>query len=125
MKCFYFVFFFFRRLHEDLNAKCQDENMLNSKLYELERKNVVLATENKEVSVFKNSHHFGIFFFFFQAQRKYELELENRRTLERNLEEAQRLLDNERQVKNQMGATNREWTEKISSLERQVNSKLI
>jgi hypothetical protein len=39
----------FRRLHEDLNGKCQDEKILNSKLYELERKNVVLATENKEV----------------------------------------------------------------------------
>ncbi|CAF4574909.1 unnamed protein product, partial [Rotaria magnacalcarata] len=61
---------------------CQDEKVLNSKLYELERKNVVLVTENKE------------------AQRKYELELENRRTFERNLEETQRLLDNERQVKN-------------------------
>ncbi|CAF1596153.1 unnamed protein product, partial [Adineta ricciae] len=92
-----------RRLHEDLNAKCQDEKVLNSKLYELERKNVVLATENKE------------------AQRKYELELENRRTFERNLEELQRLYDNERQVKNQMGVTNREWTEKISNLERQLN----
>ena len=56
-----------------------------------------------------------------QAQRKYELELENRRTFERNLEEIQRLYDNERQVKNQMGVTNREWTEKISNLERQVN----
>jgi hypothetical protein len=41
----------FRRLHEDLNAKCQDEKVLNSKLYELERKNVVVATENKEVCV--------------------------------------------------------------------------
>jgi len=39
----------FRRLHEDLNSKCQDEKGLNNKLYELERKNVVLATENKEV----------------------------------------------------------------------------
>ncbi|CAF4771522.1 unnamed protein product, partial [Rotaria sp. Silwood1] len=92
-----------RRLHEDLNAKCQDEKILNSKLYELERKNVVLATENKE------------------AQRKYELELENRRTFERNLDEVQRLLDNERQVKNQMGVTNREWTDKLISLERQLN----
>ncbi len=59
-------------------------------------------------------------FFFNQAQRKYELELENRRAFERNLEEVQRLLDNERQVKNQMGVTNREWTEKITNLERQV-----
>ncbi|CAF3587436.1 unnamed protein product [Rotaria sordida] len=92
-----------RRLHEDLNAKCQDEKILNSKLYELERKNVVIATENKE------------------AQRKYELELENRRTLERNLDEVQRLLDNERQVKNQMGVTNREWTDRLTSLERQLN----
>jgi len=92
-----------RRFHEDLNNKCQDEKILNSKLYELERKNVVLATENKE------------------AQRKYELELENRRTLERNLEEIQRLFDNERHMKNQMGVTNREWTEKITSLERQCN----
>jgi hypothetical protein len=40
--------------------------------------------------------------------------------LERSLEEVQRLFDNERQVKNQMGATNREWTEKITNLERQV-----
>ena len=40
---------FSRRLHEDFNGKCQDEKVLNSKLYELERKNVVLATENKEV----------------------------------------------------------------------------
>ncbi|CAF3799316.1 unnamed protein product [Rotaria magnacalcarata] len=92
-----------RRFHEDLNAKCQDEKVLNSKLYELERKNVVLVTENKE------------------AQRKYELELENRRTFERNLEETQRLLDNERQVKNQMGVTNREWTDKLTSFERQLN----
>jgi hypothetical protein len=49
--CSFFEFYFvvFRRLHEDLNNKCQDEKILNSKLYELERKNVVLATENKEV----------------------------------------------------------------------------
>jgi len=40
--------------------------------------------------------------------------------LERNLEEIQRLFDNERHMKNQMGVTNREWTEKITSLERQV-----
>ena len=40
---------FCRRLHEDFNGKCQDEKVLNGKLYELERKNVVLATENKEV----------------------------------------------------------------------------
>ncbi len=59
-------------------------------------------------------------FFCNQAQRKYELELENRRSFERNLEEVQRLLDNERQMKNQMGVTNREWTEKITNLERQV-----
>jgi len=45
----YFPFVFYRRFHEDLNNKCQDEKILNSKLYELERKNVVLATENKEV----------------------------------------------------------------------------
>jgi hypothetical protein len=32
-----------------MNNKCQDEKVLNGKLYELERKNVVLATENKEV----------------------------------------------------------------------------
>jgi len=93
----------FRRLHEDLNNKCQDEKVLNNKLYELERKNVVLATETKE------------------AQRKYEFELENRRAIERNLEELQRLLDNERQMKNQMGVTNREWTEKLVALERQLN----
>ncbi|CAF3913512.1 unnamed protein product, partial [Rotaria sp. Silwood1] len=35
--------------------------------------------------------------------------------------EVQRLLDNERQVKNQMGVTNREWTDKLISLERQLN----
>jgi len=46
---FLYEFSLFRRLHEDLNGKCQDEKILNSKLYELERKNVVLATENKEV----------------------------------------------------------------------------
>ncbi|CAF5175236.1 unnamed protein product, partial [Rotaria magnacalcarata] len=33
----------------------------------------------------------------------------------------QRLLDNERQVKNQMGVTNREWTDKLTSFERQLN----
>jgi hypothetical protein len=32
-----------------LNVKCQEEQTLNNKVYELERKNVVLATENKEV----------------------------------------------------------------------------
>jgi hypothetical protein len=47
---FVFHSLFFRRLHDDLNGKCQDEKVLNGKLYELERKNVVLATENKEVS---------------------------------------------------------------------------
>ncbi len=50
---FNFEFFIFRRLHEDLNNKCQDEKILNNKLYELERKNVVLATENKEVCEIK------------------------------------------------------------------------
>ena len=40
--------------------------------------------------------------------------------MERNLEEIQRLFDNERHMKNQMGVTNREWTEKITSLVRQV-----
>lgn len=39
----------FRRLYEDLNAKRQDEQSLNSQLYELERKNATLITENKEV----------------------------------------------------------------------------
>ncbi len=72
---------------------------------------------NKNLQLGEKS--FG-FFFHDQAQRKYELELENRRSFERNLEELQRLLDNERQMKNQMGVTNREWTEKISNLERQV-----
>lgn len=39
----------FRRLYEDLNAKRQEEQSLNSQLYELERKNATLTTENKEV----------------------------------------------------------------------------
>ncbi|CAF3051750.1 unnamed protein product [Rotaria sp. Silwood2] len=90
-------------LHEDLNAKCENEKNLNSKLYELERKNVVLTTENKEI------------------QRKYERELENRQTFERNLEETQCLLDDERQVKNLTDITNREWTDKLTNLERQLN----
>lgn len=51
--------------------------------------------------------------------------MENRRGFERKLEEMQRLFDNERLVKNQMGATNREWTEKISNLERQVRTSLV
>ena len=50
------------------------------------------------------------------------MELENRRTYERNLEEAQRSLENEKQAKTQIGATNREGIEKLTSLERQVNS---
>ena len=44
-----FIDFTFRRLHDDLNAKCQDEQLLNSKLYDVEKLNVVLATELKEV----------------------------------------------------------------------------
>ncbi len=39
----------FRRLYDDLNVKCQEEKILNNKLYELERRNVVLDSENKEV----------------------------------------------------------------------------
>lgn len=66
-----------------------------------------------------------VFVYCHQSQRKYELEIENRRSIERNLEEVQRLLDNERQMKNQMGVTNREWTDKITILERQVNSSLV
>ncbi|CAF4430484.1 unnamed protein product, partial [Rotaria sp. Silwood2] len=92
-----------RRLYDDLNVKCQEEQSLNGKLYEIERKNVILTTENKE------------------AQRKYELELENRRTYERNLEEIHRTLEYEKQAKTQMDATNREWIEKITTLERQIN----
>ncbi|CAF3906554.1 unnamed protein product, partial [Rotaria magnacalcarata] len=92
-----------RRLYDDLNVKCQEEKSLNSKLYEIERKNVILTTENKE------------------AQRKYELELENRRTFERNFEETQRSLEYEKQAKIQMEAMNREWIEKITILERQLN----
>ncbi|CAF1115190.1 unnamed protein product [Rotaria sordida] len=92
-----------RRLYEDLNIKCQDEQSLNSKLYDIERKNVILTTENKE------------------AQRKYELELENRRTYERKLEEIQRTLENEKQTKTQMDSTNRESIEKLTILERQIN----
>ncbi|CAF1345811.1 unnamed protein product [Didymodactylos carnosus] len=92
-----------RRLHDDLNAKCQDEKVLNTKIFELERKNVVLQTENKE------------------AQRKHEMEIENRRALEISLEESQRQFENERYGKNQMVNTNREWTEKITNLERQLN----
>ncbi|CAF3673868.1 unnamed protein product [Rotaria socialis] len=92
-----------RRLYDDLNVKCQEEQLLNSKLYEIERKNVILTTENKE------------------AQRKYELELENRRTFERNFEETQRSLEHEKQAKIQMEAMNREWMEKINVLERQSN----
>ena len=38
-----------RRLQDDMNNKCQDEQHLNSKIYDLERKNVVLTTEHKEV----------------------------------------------------------------------------
>ncbi|CAF1315214.1 unnamed protein product, partial [Didymodactylos carnosus] len=90
-----------RRVHDDMNAKCQDEKVLNTKIYELERKNVVLQTENKE------------------AQRKYEMEIENRRSFEIRLDELQRLLENERYGKNQMVNTNREWTERITNLERQ------
>ncbi|CAF3852163.1 unnamed protein product [Rotaria sp. Silwood1] len=92
-----------RRLYDDLNVKCQEEKSLNSKLYEIEKKNIILTTENKE------------------AQRKYELEIENRRTSERNLEEIQRTLEYEKQAKTQMDATNREWTDKITLLERQIN----
>ncbi len=58
--------------------------------------------------------------FYNQAQRKYELELENRRTCEQNLEEVQRILESEKQARNQMGVTNREWTERVTNLERQV-----
>ncbi|CAF5228445.1 unnamed protein product, partial [Rotaria magnacalcarata] len=56
-----------------------------------------------------------------EAQRKYELELENRRTFERNFEETQRSLEYEKQAKIQMEAMNREWIEKITILERQLN----
>ena len=111
----------FSRLNENLNAKCQEEQALNTKLLDLERKNIVLATQSQEVrnpSIEFMIHNSSLFF---QAQRKYELELDNRRTFERNLEETQRSLEQERQTKNQMGATNREWMEKIVNLERQVN----
>ncbi|CAF3239913.1 unnamed protein product, partial [Rotaria sp. Silwood2] len=45
----------------------------------------------------------------------------NRQTFERNLEETQCLLDDERQVKNLTDITNREWTDKLTNLERQLN----
>jgi hypothetical protein len=41
--------FIFRRLNDNLNLKSQEEQSLNSKLYELERKNIVLATQSQEV----------------------------------------------------------------------------
>lgn len=39
----------FSRLNENLNAKCQEEQVLNTKLLDLERKNIVLATQSQEV----------------------------------------------------------------------------
>lgn len=110
----------FRRLYEDLNAKRQDEQSLNSQLYELERKNATLITENKEVC-FSNQLFFSWKkILLIQIQRKYELEFEARRTYERNFEETQRSLDYEKQAKNQIDFVNREWIEKNNALERQV-----
>jgi hypothetical protein len=65
----------FRRLHDDLNNKCQDEKGLNSKLYELERKNVVLATENKEVREAKLKFLFNKKYYFFVIRLKENMSL--------------------------------------------------
>ncbi|UJR14847.1 hypothetical protein I4U23_001832 [Adineta vaga] len=92
-----------RRLHDELNTKCQEEQSLNSKLYEIEKLNVILATEAKE------------------AQRKYELESENRRLCEKTLDDIQHTLDYEKQTKSQMDVTNREWMDKIAYLERRLS----
>ncbi|CAF1430443.1 unnamed protein product [Adineta ricciae] len=91
-----------RRLHDDLNAKCQEEQLLNSKLYDVEKLNVVLTTEFKE------------------AQRKHELELESHRLHEKNFEEIKLALEYEKQSKIQVDVTNRELTDKITHLERQL-----
>ncbi|CAF1425308.1 unnamed protein product [Adineta steineri] len=91
-----------RRLYDDLNIKCQEEKSLNNKFYELEKLNVILATENKEI------------------QRKYEIELEKAHACANFLEDTQRALEHEKQHKNQIDAINRELAEKIIHSERQL-----
>ena len=91
-----------RVLHDELNSKCQEAQALTGKLHESERLNVALTTENKEI------------------QRKYELELATRQTLEHTLEESQRSLGDEKEARNRTDASHRECTEKIADSERQV-----
>ena len=46
-----FKFFDLRRLSENFNQKCQEEQALNAKLYDLERKAIVLAAQSQEVTI--------------------------------------------------------------------------
>ena len=98
---------FARVLHDELNGKCQEAQTLTGKVHEYERLNVALSTENKEI------------------QRKYELELAIRQSLEHTLEESQRSLSDEKEARNRADTSHRESTEKIADLERQVGRPLL
>lgn len=85
------------------------------------RKKMVYSTH--KIKKYDNKHFVNQIILFNQIQRKYDAESENRRMCEENLDKIQRLLETEKQAKNEIGATNREWIEKITNLERQVKKQ--